>query len=203
MAKRLTKGDAARARALYETDATVTAAEIARTFGVSRQAIEARARREGWQRATRETLDVAARLTADPETRAGAWSGNREPEQLARIIRTYALTGNRGLAAQAGGISADTLARWLKEQPEFAAEMQRARAVNLGDWAEHVHHAAISDWRAARWLIETSPELRDQYAPPQREQKGGPAIHITLNVPRTPEEAERLTTIDATALPKP
>jgi hypothetical protein len=57
-------------------------------------------------------------------------------------------------AAQAEGIVPDTIRRWLRRYPAFAAEVDQARAHCVAKLLHRVNCAAEKDWRAAAWLLE-------------------------------------------------
>ena len=57
-------------------------------------------------------------------------------------------------AAQAEGIAPDTIRRWLRRYPAFAAEVDQARAQCVVKLLRHVNRAAEKDWKAAAWLVE-------------------------------------------------
>ena len=57
-------------------------------------------------------------------------------------------------AAQAEGIAPDTLRRWLRRYPAFAAEVDQARAQCVVKLLRHVNRAAEKDWKAAAWFLE-------------------------------------------------
>jgi hypothetical protein len=59
-----------------------------------------------------------------------------------------------GRAARMAGIHEDTLGRWIREKPDFAGEIEAARAESSAHLERHIAGAAESDWKAAAWLLE-------------------------------------------------
>ena len=163
------------ARFEYETDCTVTQAQLAEQLGVTHQAVSKRVKKEGWTKAVDHT-EVAEQLpTVEP--RAGSELGKRSPENLSQIINVYALTGNKTLASGAAGISRETLRNWCLEDHELLAQMSYQRKMFLAGQFEKISKA--KDWKAAKEILARSPETRDEWAEKQKE-----SPTIILNIQR-------------------
>ena len=119
-----TKAEWAAARFKYETDPSVTQTEIGETLGCSQQAVAKRCKSESWIKAvvpdSVEKLDIVKPV-------AGSRLGLRCPENIAELVNVYALTGNKGTAARVIGIDDQTLANWIKEDPELSVVMASSR----------------------------------------------------------------------------
>jgi hypothetical protein len=77
------------------------------------------------------------------------------PERAQRITQALAAGNTRRAAAAGGGISEDTLARWVRRYAGFAeaiksaeAEAERAHVGNI------VRAAAEGTWQASAWWLE-------------------------------------------------
>jgi hypothetical protein len=51
-------------------------------------------------------------------------------------------------------ISVSVFQKWMNQEPEFAEEVQEARAVAAMQMMQHIQYAAPSDWRAAARMLE-------------------------------------------------
>ena len=167
-------------RLTYETKPVSTYA-LAKQFDVTRQAIDKRAKKEGWQKCEGEALQVAEVLPiCNTKGKQGVRLGSRSPENIAQAIEIVRKTGNEGLAAAAIGVHQDTLRRWKSEDPDFAAEMQAARARKLYDWADSIDRAASKDWKAAAYQLERAPETREQYGT-RLDGSGGTTVILSIS----------------------
>lgn len=93
----------------------------------------------------------------------------------------------RAAAATAAGIHRDTLYRWLRVDPLFAAAVGGADARAAAALIEAISAVAdtprvicrharagrlrrktvVWDWRLAAWLLENDPRQRDRWRPPE------------------------------------
>ena len=71
-----------------------------------------------------------------------------------RIVAALRQGATYRLAALAGGISTDSLARWKKKHTDFAQRCQQAEADAALRWLDQIDQAAERDWRAAAWKLE-------------------------------------------------
>ena len=65
-------------------------------------------------------------------------------------------------ACALSGISDATFYRWRQEDPEFEADIQMATAVAEQILLGHISEHAITDWRAAAWILER--RMPDDYS---------------------------------------
>jgi hypothetical protein len=132
---------------------------IAEDLGVSRQAVSVRAKKEQW---SKQLVDIVDNLDLDcTSVVAGSARGKRSDENIAVIIDTFALTGNKSMACRQVGIDDDTLLRWCKAEPELTATMRAARDAHLIGQYRKIANA--KDWKAAKEILARSPETRDQW----------------------------------------
>src|SRR3546814_5438097 len=118
----------------------------ARGNKISKQAIRKRRMREGWavnpsavkvkgaatawERAELPPTATGNQLMAGPSrsaTQIANW-GRRTPENAAIILAAVEQYGNVTLAAQAAGISPNTLKRWRDDDPDFGEQIDTANA---------------------------------------------------------------------------
>ena len=165
----------AEARALYETRPGTTYQEIAERMGCTHQNVGKKARKEGWTKADRSTLEVAKSLDIS-KPRQGSALGVRSEENIAQIINTYAVTGNKTLTAGTVGIDRETLARWVAKEPKLAAEMEARRKQFL--YEQYVKIANAKDWKAGKEILARAPETKDTWSDNHNTQ--GPTIILNI-----------------------
>jgi hypothetical protein len=78
----------------------------------------------------------------------------RTPEARARILAAVAAGTPYACAARIGGMSAQALRDWRKQDPGFADAFAEARAKSIASGVETIRAASKHDWRAAAWLLE-------------------------------------------------
>ena len=150
-------------RAAYERGVGPTEIASSLPESPSRQAIEKRAIKEGWEVA--RLPDSPGKSLSDPKA----------------IVLSKIRTGSpKKLAALAAGISESTLYDWLKSDPSFRSLCEASRAAYLCTNIERIDSAADRDWRAAAYSLERAPETRDQYG--QKQESGG--LQIVLQIDR-------------------
>lgn len=156
-------------RAGYERG--ISPVELARSIpeSPSRQAIEKRAKKEGWEVAQRADESLPA----------------TERDIVLQYIRNGA---TNKLAAAAAGISGSTLTRWLQDD-EFSALVQAARAAHLTKHIGNIDSAGERDWKASAYILERATETKDQFS--QHKDSGG--LTIVLNIDRRTEEERGIT----------
>jgi len=86
------------------------------------------------------------------------------PEQRKAYIRAISLGMTRTIAAKAAGVHRGTPYDWIEKDPEFEAEVERARGQFLERHFGVVTKAAAEgEWRASVWLLSISePECGKQ-----------------------------------------
>lgn len=168
----------------YETRPGVSTYDLSKRYPVTRQGIEARAKKEGWTKANHDSLALA-NATKIVQTRGpGIPADKRSPENIAQLINIIALTGNEGIAARAIGIDPNTLTRWKQTDKALVGAIQAARNQRLTELHKVIHSAADrGDWKAAERLLQTAPETRETF----NQHHGSGGITIVLQVPREPQ----------------
>jgi transposase-like protein len=170
---RLTEARWEKARQQYETsDASLAA--VAESVGVSRQAVSVRAKKEQWSKKLVDIVDDLS-LTCSKPT-AGSQLGKRSDENIAVIIDTFALTGNKSMACRQVGIDESTLRRWAEAEPELALTMTSAREAHL--IGQYRKIAEAKDWKAAAQILARSPETRDVWGEVREK---GPQIILNIH----------------------
>jgi hypothetical protein len=76
------------------------------------------------------------------------------PETVAVILEALGKGATHELACQAGGISHQTFAEWMRLYPEFLDGIKRVEAKTAQRWLDHIEAAAPKEWQAAAWLLE-------------------------------------------------
>ena len=152
----------------------LTPTEIAKTLPntPTRQAIEKKAKANGW---------VVARL---PEQ---AVTTEVTPRDI--VLMHMGQGATYELAAAASGIGESTLRLWRTQDPVFDAACKARRAAWLTSKVKQIDDAP--DWKAAAYLLERSPETKEQFG--QKQDSGG--VQIILNITRD-DPREHGTVID-------
>ena len=162
-----------KARQTYETsDASMS--QIADKLGCSRQAVSMRAKRESWSKRLVDVVDSLSLKCAEPVK--GSQLGKRSDENIAIIIDTYALTGNKSMACRQVGIVDQTLRNWCEAEPELLATMTSAREAHL--IGQYKKIADAKDWKAAKEILARAPETRDQWGEVREK---GPQIILNIH----------------------
>ena len=170
----VSKAQYAEARLEYESDPGMTYRELGERLGVSPQAVQKRAKSEGWQKPDDDLAQVVEQLpTAQPTQ--GSALGIRSPENILKIINTYAKTGNKTLASGVVGITPDTLRNWCKEDHELLALMSVRRKEFLVN--QYGKIAEARDWKSGAEILSRAPETREEWG--AQEQKG-PTIVLNI-----------------------
>lgn len=169
-----TKDQYAAARLDYESDPTCTFKILGEDLGVSAQAVQKRAKKEGWEKPDPELMEVVEQLPiAQPVP--GSALGIRSKENLSKIIVTYSQTGNKKLTAGVVGISRETLRKWCLEDPELLALMDSARKQHLVNQYGKIANAR--DWKAAKEILARAPETKEDWGEVQSQ---GPTIVLNI-----------------------
>ena len=145
----------------------VSPCEISKTLteSPSRQAIEKRAKKEGWQVAV--VLPEQEKAVSD-STRAIVVQKVRNGVPFTQ-------------AAREAGITERTLYNWRHDGSGFAEILEAARAAFLSKQIERIDEAGTRDWKAAAYLLERAPETRSEFG--QKQDSGG--LTIVLNIDRS------------------
>ena len=175
-------------------DGKQSLAPLARSYGISPQAIRKRAKRDGWParpKLERWKAPVAETPTAQaitaPKTRRDrqlAAFGARSPENAQRILDFLSRGVSEATACKAVGLHRDSLLRWKKDDPEFASLVIIARHEALARKEQRLDEAGErGEWRADLAVLERSPETRADWSDRGGHGSGG-GVHIQLNIER-------------------
>lgn len=78
----------------------------------------------------------------------------RTDERVERILEALSSGQTRRIAAACGGVSDDTLRRWIQTDPELSLRVSAAESQAEMALVACIRNAAGHDWRAAAWLLE-------------------------------------------------
>jgi uncharacterized protein YjcR len=166
-------------KARLDYEAGCSQSEIAEKLGVSQQRVSQVAKRDNWERQD-ELVEVVKDMPLLEVSEKQL--AKRTPENIVKIIRAYALSGSKSLAAGVVGISRQTLANWAATDDSLVQLMQAERATHLANMASNIAKAAQKDWQAAKYILAHDDMTRDQYGD-DRSQDAGPVI--VLNIQRS------------------
>jgi len=164
-----------------------TATRIAKDYDISRQAIEQKARKNGWNNliAAIHQTDTAKRI-ADPQNRHDkrlASFGKRTPQNLEAIVKKISQGYSPSVAARAIGISDATLSLWRKDDKKTDDIVTAAVAEYAGTRLQNIKKAGDrGDWKADAWFLARNKATRDEFGDTDKGSSGG--ITVVLNVPR-------------------
>lgn len=143
----------------------------------SKQGIVKRAKKEGWgTEGNSEWLSVAERLPITQDSRRELAT----PQILGTVLEYISMGAPEYLAAQAAGISRDSLGRYKAECPELAEQIKSAKAMRAIERIKRIEKAGErGDWKADQFLLEKDETTREQFS---GKDKGG--MNIILNIQR-------------------
>ena len=78
----------------------------------------------------------------------------RTDERVERILEALSSGQTRRIAAAFGGVSDDTLRRWIQADTELSLRVSAAESQAQIALVACIRNAADHDWRAAAWLLE-------------------------------------------------
>jgi hypothetical protein len=161
-------------RAMYEMGETA--------YGISKaphmptkQAIMKRAKKEDWHKPDRETYRlpiVAKALNIE--------SHKLTDDLLQTVLGLIESGATIELACTAAGISPRTWATWQTQDPALKDLVRRARAGKVVQYLNTVDQAQHKDWKAATWLMQNSPDTRDQFGAKGSDNK----LEVVINIDR-------------------
>lgn len=79
---------------------------------------------------------------------------------MERILEALSVGQTRRVAAACGGVSDDTLRRWIMADRELSARVSAAESQAEIALVTCIRNAANHDWRAAAWLLERRDPAR-------------------------------------------
>lgn len=151
---------------------------------ISHVAINNRAKKEGWRKPEGDNPVTAAESylsLPESEMHQPVMFNKDTPQVRADILTDVEQGLSLTLAAQRAGISPDSIARWKKGDPVFAAKIARAQANRAKRRIQRIESAGDrGDWKADAWLIERSEETKGDFGGGS---SNGPTINVQINVP--------------------
>ena len=161
-----------------------TSYRLSQEYPVTRQAIDKRAKKEGWSRDAGNQqpggwLAVAEQTNIIDEPRVGA-----TPEKLAGILEALSAGGTQEIACRANGISPDTFRRWCERDKALAHAVDAAKSQRALKRIGNIEKAGDrGDWKASAYLLERDEQTKGSFGG----HTGSGGITIVLNIPREPE----------------
>ncbi len=146
--------------------------KLAKQHNVTRQAIEGRRDRHGWERdeaaAALVETETGQRVT-EPATRADRRiiaNGKRTIANMELVLEMLMEGSSVRMAAQRIGMASTTLHDWMKGDQDFARMAAAAEAEAGLQNLEQVRAAgARGEWKASAWLLERMRVSREDFAP--------------------------------------
>jgi hypothetical protein len=150
---------------------------IAKLGGMpTKQAIQARAKREQWNGVTA----IAQVIPPLPTTR----TEHVTPELIARVLDRLRGGATLTLACMAEGMTDAYLRQLRKEEPALDSMVRQAQSEFVARKAREIDTAGERDWKASAWLLERHPLARDELKP--RETKGdNQGLTVVIGIDRT------------------
>jgi len=151
-----------------------TSTQIARDVDVTRQAIDKKAKKEGWQRQSADSPMNWLQLAENTYICASKSSDKRTPGIVGAILDSISRGVPQGIAAKMVGVSPSTLTKWKREDPELVRLMSMAGSQAVDVYVQLIRKAGERDWKAVRFLLENHPEAAEDYG--QKSKSSGPLI---------------------------
>lgn len=149
---------------------------------ITRQGINARAKRDGWEVKPAGGLLAVTKDLPITDPGHGRNAMLRSPERIAGILQALSDGSPHYLAAESNGVSRETWNQWRKEDYELARQADEARLGNLRSQVHVLHKAGQrGDWKASQALLKAAPETKDYFA----EDTKPTAIQFVLNITRS------------------
>ena len=187
--------------------------QLAKSHGVTRQAVGYRAKNEGWkvaedvqeerradvragwlERVKSTSLGAAADPRTlsdlDPSVPAALYGRVFHPNAAAEILAKIAVGDGEKVAIALAGVDAATWSAWLKVDRGFEALVMAARAQAARKLRGKIMQASDYDWKAAQYLLEKTEETAGFVKEPAQQGTGG--IVVNLNISRDESIALKL-----------
>lgn len=154
---------------------------IAKALGgrPTKQGIENRAKREGWQRQT-NTVSIARNLPiVQRALELSQQNSKATAERIGFALDLISRGSTEALAATAAGVTPETWSRWKREDKQLAEQVRQCRAGKVAEWISRIDTASARDWKAAQALLQAAPEAEGFQG-----SHGGSGITVVLNIDR-------------------
>ena len=168
---------------------------IAKDYDLSRQAIDKRAKKNGWIR-SQKAVQVAkinakvAKGEIKSATKHNATLSTKRnhvqrfdkdtPDTKDAILQLLKEGNPRMIAAQCAGVSLDSLNRWVDRDDQFALLVRQAESVAVADRLQRISEASSKrgDWKADTWILERTHK---QIFGNENNKLGAMNLHININ----------------------
>lgn len=143
----------------------------------TKQSISIRAKREGWAIDDSDESRKPPLEAFQPLLRH--LLGRDSPEARQKVLDVLAAGGSFELAAALIGMTYQTVRNWRKDDEEFEMQCRIAQGTGLIEPTRTLHAATVTDWQAAKYVLERNPITKAAYASPNAALIGG---QTTFNV---------------------
>lgn len=140
-------------------------------MGCSRQAVNSHVKKQGWLKFTGVDTESSVGKSYDVVE-----LGKMTDDNVAKIIDTYALTGNKAMACRQVGIDDKTLYNWCEKLPSLSLTLATCREDHL--LGQYRKIADAKDWKAAKEILARAPETKEQWGEIQEK---GPTIILNIH----------------------
>jgi hypothetical protein len=153
----------------------VSSLQLEEDFKIRAGSIRTMAQRGGWVR------------TVEEQPKPGLPERLRDnPDQLGAFMDVLNDGGNLNLACRFSGLPRGTVDRWLVERPDFAGQVERAKADSAVRALKALNGHALTDWKPASHILAHNPLTREDWTPSPTQAKGG--INIVIKFDRYAED---------------
>lgn len=147
----------------------------------TKQGISQKAKRHKWAE-----LRVVGVLSSKHQEKSLVALGQDTPENRRAFLESLAKGVTQAIAAPANfGVTYQTVKTWRDKDPDFEMQVKNARARFAQKHIQNIDEWSSKDWKASKYLLEVSPETRDQFSPPQAKSGGGVTFQFQFS--RNPE----------------
>ncbi len=147
----------------------------------TKQGISQKAKRNEWAK-----LRQPGVLSSKHAEKSLVALGQDTPENRRAFLESLARGVTQAIAAPANfGVTYQTVKTWRDKDPDFEMQVKNARARFAQKHIENIDQWSEKDWKASKYLLEVSPETRDQFSPPQAKSGGGVTFQFQFS--RNPE----------------
>ncbi len=173
-------------------EAGVSSLQLEDDFDIRAGSIRTMAKRGGWKRP-----EVPVEVPPEPPKAGLPERLVEQPEQLAAFMDVLNDGGSLQLACRFSGLPRGTVDHWLASRPDFAAQVEKAKADSAVRALKALNRHVQTDWKPASHVLAHNPFTREDWTPTPGTSKGG--INIVIKFDRYAEDEP--VTIEGTAEP--
>lgn len=163
---------------------------------VTRQSIEQRRDREGWQIPNTAVIDASRWLPVARRFKELKGRPSFKPKLVAQALEAYTRGANHNVAAGIIGVTRECWRIWRNECPGLSEAIETALASNAMHALSTIHEAAGDDWRAAERVLTANSLTREDYSPKPQAGAGG-LVQVNIDLGNTPDSTP--VTVESTA----